>query len=102
MTGYRFHPEARAELVGATDWYGGCPDVSTDFAAAVQAAIERIVRFPRAYARWPGVENAEVRRCVLRRFPFVIVYAIESDEIVVLAIAHTSREPGYWARRLQD
>jgi hypothetical protein len=36
---------------------------------------------------------------VLDRFPFAVPYQIKREEIVILALAHTSRRPGYWSRR---
>jgi hypothetical protein len=50
---------------------------------------------PRA---WTEIEPG-VRRVVLRRFPYALIYAIKPQEILVLAVAHHSREPGYWHGR---
>ena len=43
--------------------------------------------------------SKDVRRIVLGRFPFVVLYSVESDEIVVHAVAHQRRRPGYWQNR---
>ena len=39
------------------------------------------------------------RRALLRRFPFSLIYAIESNEVIVVAVAHQRRRPNYWKRR---
>lgn len=82
------------------EWYLARSEVSREFADTVQAAARRIQRAPGAYARWPGIDGEEIRRCVLKRFPFVVIYAVEHGGILVLAVAHTSQRPGYWIRRL--
>lgn len=40
-----------------------------------------------------------VRRCLVRRFPYGVLYARESDRLYILAIMHTKRKPGYWLDR---
>ena len=99
MKRHRFHPGARAEFRAAVEWYRARSEMAGEFAAAVEGAIKRIRRSPAAYGRWPDVSD-EVRRCVLRRFPFVVIYTIDSKGILILALAHTSRDPTYWMRRL--
>jgi len=42
----------------------------------------------------------QARRVLVRRFPFSIMYRLEGDEIVIYALAHHAREPGYWEPRL--
>ncbi len=44
-------------------------------------------------------DERTIRRFLLRRFPYVIIYEIVSDEIHILAVAHTKRRPGYWKNR---
>jgi hypothetical protein len=56
-----------------------------------------IHRFPLAAAQWR--HRRDLRVYVLDRFSFTIPYQIASEEIVILALAHTSRRPGYWSRR---
>ncbi|MGJ5632303.1 hypothetical protein [Nostoc sp. CALU 1950] len=41
----------------------------------------------------------DVRRCMTRKFPYGILYTIEQDYILVLAVMHCSREAGYWKSR---
>ena len=61
------------------------------------AAIQRA---PDRFALYEGRRlSREYRRVLVSRFPYIVVYEMRPDEIAVAAIAHTSREPGYWERR---
>jgi toxin ParE1/3/4 len=92
----RFHPKARREAEAAVRWYrekGGVP-VSLAFSHAVDNAISVILQAPNRWAfkgKW--------RRYVLHRFPFVVAYRERGEEIVIGAIAHTSRDPETWEGR---
>lgn len=93
---YEFQPLALAEYEDAARYYAGCqPGLEQRFMSAVERAIELIVEAP---GRWPIFEN-NVRRCLTRVFPYVILYTVESDHIVILAVMHSHREPGYWRDR---
>ncbi|MCK5228799.1 MAG: type II toxin-antitoxin system RelE/ParE family toxin [Desulfobulbaceae bacterium] len=95
---YIFHPEAEAEFLNAVDYYEACEiDLGYDFSIEVYSTIENILSFPKA---WPILED-DIRRCQTRRFPYGIVYAQEGDEIVILAVMHLRRDPGYWKGRLK-
>jgi toxin ParE1/3/4 len=63
----------------------------------IDAALEMILRFPEAAPQWR--DRADRRVAILERFPFTVPYQIKAQEIVILALAHTSRRPGYWSRR---
>lgn len=96
---YRFHPEAEDEFLAAVDWYADRDaDVAADFAALVRESVDRITQRPRAAPAWPGSQALRVR--VLRRFRFSVVYALQADLIVIMAVAHHRRRSGYWLRRL--
>jgi hypothetical protein len=43
-----------------------------------------------------------VRRALIRKTPYVMIYALLKDELVVIAIAHSRQEPGYWRKRIGD
>lgn len=99
----RLDAEAVEELASAHARYeavvGG---LGEELADEVSVALARIQEQPRAYPLTPAVPRAlGVRRALLRRFPFAIVYLELGDEIRVLAIAHQRRRPGYWRRRLR-
>ncbi|WP_143854013.1 type II toxin-antitoxin system RelE/ParE family toxin [Nostoc sp. 'Peltigera membranacea cyanobiont' 210A] len=51
--------------------------------------------------RWAVVDE-DIRRCLTRKFPYGILYTIEEDRVLILAVMHCSREPGYWKERLTE
>ena len=69
----------------------------------IQAAISLISAFPSVGSVVPRLGVREtVRRVPLRHFPFRLVYREYPDHLEVIALAHTSREPQYWLRRLES
>ena len=91
-----FHPEARAEFEDAVAYYEArSPGLGLDFADEVAAAVERVLLHPPA---WPSLDT-NIRRCQTRRFPFGILYCEEDDTILILAVMHLHRRPGYWRDR---
>src|SRR5713101_1464516 len=94
---YEFHPEALAEYEAAALYYAERdPRVGQRFVAAVEDAIDRILESP---TRW-RVLNEDVRRCLTRVFPYGVLYTIEPDFVLIVALMHCSRQPGYWKRRI--
>lgn len=92
MIGYAFHPEAESDLDAAMDYYESCAvGLGLDFALEVHTAIQRICEHPKA---WPVLEG-EVHRCQTRRFPYGILYAVERDSVIILAVMHLHRKPAY-------
>jgi plasmid stabilization system protein ParE len=66
------------------------------FERDLQAAVEHIVKSPRTGKRI----GANVRKHPLRTFRYNVIYAIDGEEVVLIAVAHHRRRPGYWHRRL--
>lgn len=92
----RIQPEAQAEIVEAHQWYEDKAEgLGAEFVRAVDACFASIERNPTAYA----VVHKQVRRALLRRFPYGIFYLVEGETIVVLACFHGSRDPKQWQRR---
>jgi plasmid stabilization system protein ParE len=98
-----FHPEARAEFLAEVDYLNGeQPGLGDEFEQALYATADMIGMWPQAGATWPDLAtNIEVRSLGIRRFPFRVVYINEGTPFTVIAVAHTSREPGYWKHRVQ-
>ena len=91
-----FHPEAEAEFIASIDYYEDREvALGYDFSTEVFAAIQSIVKYPDA---WPVIED-EVRRCLVNRFPYSVLYSIEQNEVYVLAVMHLRRHPDYWKYR---
>jgi plasmid stabilization system protein ParE len=73
------------------------------FGLAISSALERISFLPETFPATSYKMRGEViRRLLLSRFPFVIYYYVTSDEIVIVAIFHTSRDPGQIPLREED
>jgi plasmid stabilization system protein ParE len=93
---FSFHPEARDEFNEAIEYYENCEaGLGYDFSIEVHTAIQNMVNYPTA---WPVVEE-DVRRCLVNRFPYGIIYNIEGGEILILAVMHLRRHPDYWKNR---
>lgn len=104
MTPARYHPAARDELRAAIR-YGEAERTGRGalLEAAVSHVLRRIRRLPKSAPRWPRLRAAvEIRKAVVRRHPYLVVYAVMPEQIVVLAVAHTSKQPGYWRERLAE
>ena len=93
---YSFHPEAEVEYNHTIDYYEDCSKgLGYHFALEVYKTIERINSYPEA---WPILLNG-VRRSLVKRFPYGVLYTKENDEIFILAIMNLHREPEYWKHR---
>lgn len=93
---FSFHPEAKEEFKKAIEYYETCESgLGYDFSIEVHAAIQNIVSYPTA---WPTVEE-DIRRCLVNRFPYGIIYSIERDGVFILAVMHQHRHPDYWKNR---
>jgi plasmid stabilization system protein ParE len=89
-------PEARDEFDEAFDWYEAKrPALGVDFAARVQEVFDRISANPQLHA----VVFKDVRKAVVRRFPYSVFYRVEPSQVVVLAVFHGRRDPGIWKAR---
>jgi plasmid stabilization system protein ParE len=94
---YEFHPEALEEYDEAGHYYAGKePGLDLRFIISVENAIAAILKDPLG---WRPLDE-DVRRCLTRVFPYAILYTIEDDYILIVAVAHCSREPGYWKHRI--
>ena len=94
----RIHRLAVAEIDHEVDYYDSCSaGLGAELEGEIDAVLETILQFPYAASQWR--DRRDRRVAVLDRFPFTLVYQIKAEEIVVLALAHTSRSPGYWSRR---
>jgi plasmid stabilization system protein ParE len=89
--------EALEEAEAAARWYAErSPTAAAAFSEEIDEAESAIVRLPEA---WPPFDHG-TRRYLLRRFPFSVVYRVEPERIVIVAVAHGRRRPGYWKSRL--
>jgi plasmid stabilization system protein ParE len=91
-----FQPEAEAEITEAFRWYEDKNEgLGSEFMRALDASLSSIQRNPTAYA----AVHKQMRRAVLRRFPYSVIYLFDTGRIVVLACFHASRDPQQWRDR---
>ena len=89
---------AEQEMFAAARYYElQAPGLGHDFLDKVEIALQDLACSPE---RWPVVQ-ADIRRRLIRRFPYSLVYRIDSDEVVILAEMHQKRHPSYWLPRKQ-
>jgi len=92
-----FHEDARAELAEASHFYEDrVPGLGQALIDDVESCVNEILEHPGACER----VSKKLRRKVLSRFPYGLIYAIEQDRIRIMAIAHYKRRPEYWRYRL--
>jgi plasmid stabilization system protein ParE len=90
-------PEAAEEIHNAVSFYESCAEgLGTKFLASVARGLRFIRERPRAGTAL----RRGTRRHLLGRFPYGILYRMEREAIVVVAVMHLHRRPGYWADRL--
>lgn len=86
-------PAAEAEITEAFRWYEDkSKGLGSEFMRALDATLSAIQRNPSSYA----VIHQSVRRAILRRFPYGVLYLMKGEQIIVLACFHASRAPKPW------
>ena len=89
-------PEAAREIQEAFDWYEERSEgLGLEFLRAADVCLSSVRRNPEAYS----IAHEQVRRALLRRFPYMLFYLIREDTIVVVACFHIKRSPADWRRR---
>lgn len=92
----RFTPEADTELAEARQWYAHQhQDLDLEFMQCVDDALSRVVLNPLQYP----IVFKTLRRAVVRRFPFAVFYELGADEIHIVAVFHSRRDPERWKSR---
>ena len=96
---YEFHPGALAEFEDAAIYYAGCQlGLELRFIQCVESTFRQLCASPTRGRLF----DQDVRRCLVHVFPYAILYSIESDYILIIAVMHCSREPGYWRHRIEQ
>jgi len=89
-------PGARRDFDESFDWYAQrSAPAAVRFVNAVDAALRAVAANPERFA----AVDALHRECPVRRFPFRIIYRVVEGRVVVVAVAHAKRRPGYWKDR---
>ncbi|WP_154380027.1 type II toxin-antitoxin system RelE/ParE family toxin [Pseudoduganella rivuli] len=93
----RIHAEAEAELEDAHQYYLG---IDERLSAALLREVARLLAQISSYPLGCKLlGTGQLRRCTLKRFPYVVIYEPRVSEIMVIAFAHAKRLPGYWQDR---
>lgn len=93
----RFLSPAAQELDDGFQWYQEqMIGLGYEFLAEIDEAVHRIIAWPQAH---PLLKHA-LRRCLIRRFPYGLIYGLDAQTIVIVAVAHLHRKPFYWTRRI--
>jgi plasmid stabilization system protein ParE len=91
-----FAPEARREFEEAGQYYRlQLPGLELQFREEVRSTLRRLQTWPLAFP----AEQKDIRRALLRQFPYKLLYSVETDHIYIIAVAHQHRKPNYWSGR---
>ncbi len=94
----RFHPEARSEhLIAAKYYEREKSGLGTRYLTAIQRSVRRIGYSPRSFP----IYRDPFRRVHVDEFPYTLFFSIEPDSVLIVAVAHQSREPEYWLDRAE-
>jgi plasmid stabilization system protein ParE len=93
----RIQSQAQQEINEAFDWYfKRSPEAADAFLTEIAASFVQIASRPRRYPAF----TKNTRRRVLANFPYSVIFLEKDDVILVVAIAHAKRRPGYWRERI--
>ena len=89
--------EAEAEAAEAFDWYRekAGEEIAHGFRVALRSTIARVRTRPETYPKFEG----DVRRCLFGRYPYAVLYEVTESVIIIVAVMHLKRRPGYWRGR---
>lgn len=91
-----WHSEAQIEFEEAAIYYEEQVEgLGERFVTRIEAAAARVLTNP----LMPRCFDGECRKVKTDKFPYLIIYRVKNEELQILAIAHTSRRPGYWKER---
>jgi plasmid stabilization system protein ParE len=92
----RFLTPAEAEMFDAAAYYEmQAPGLGNNFLSVIEGAISEIEENPKT---WPEIDQG-IRRRLVRRFPYSVLYHIHVDEIIIVAVMHQKQKPNYWIDR---
>ena len=103
MSAVRLSPEAVGELAEAAAWYRARqPGLELEFLAEVDRILPLIGSSPASFPRLlDASEDLLIRRALLPRFPYAVIFMDLGTQVRVLAVAHAKRRPGYWLNRVE-
>jgi plasmid stabilization system protein ParE len=93
----RFLEAAQREVDDAVAW---CDEREEDLGRAFLDELDRVIRRIKSFPLASTEIEPGIRRCLLARFPYGLIYGIDEDLIIVVAVSHLHRQPRYWIDRL--
>lgn len=94
---FRIRSEAQEEIDSAFEWYfQRSPEAAEAFLTEIGDSLEQIASHPQLCPAF----TKSTRKRTLERFPYSLIFQEKEDTILVVALAHAKRRPGYWAGRL--
>ena len=92
-----FHPEAELELIEAAVYYDKqVRGLGERFESEIRYATDLLLDQPEIGL----LADPDLRKFILTRFPFTLYYSVTADGLRIEAVAHQSRQPGYWKSRV--
>ena len=93
------HPDVYAELEDSRSWYEErARNLGIEFLDEINRAIEAVQQAP---TMWPWYdEHQGIRRFLVHRFPYAVIYRPTSSVIQIIAVMHLRRHPDYWKSRM--
>ena len=98
MKRYRLEAEAAVEfdIESAFNWYETEePGLGSEYLEQLRLVYRRILENPLGY----GEQRSDIRRGLMRRFPYAVYFSVEDETILILAVLHTARDPAEWQLR---
>jgi toxin ParE1/3/4 len=93
----RIQPLAEQDIREAYRWYDGRREnLGSEFLEALNVCLDRVAQHPKACQ----LVHKQVRRALLRRFPFCVYYLIAEAEVIVIAVLHGRRDAVQWRSRI--
>ena len=86
-------PAAEQDIAGAFAWYR---QRSEGAAEAFRSEVFNIIDQLAHMALTRAVDKDDLRKRILKRFPYTVFYEVDRTRVTVLAVAHQRRRPGYW------
>jgi plasmid stabilization system protein ParE len=95
----RYDARARDEVLRAAEYFDEqISGLGSKFLDEIDKAVKEIASAP---LTWPYTRHGTRNRILISPFPYTINYRVVRDELIIVAVAHQSREPDYWADRLE-
>lgn len=97
MIAYRFLDPAEEEMTQAALFY---ETASSGLGSDLFDDVQRVIDLLREHPKLGNPLSGGLRKMLLHRFPFSLIYSVETDTILIVAVAHWGRRPNYWTDRL--